>query len=702
MGEYGGLGIDGARKAFLNRNGDLVIGGSIMSGQGLDVSEATRGDYDMWMIKVDTLNGNPIMDKRYGSSNIDHMYTMVEDSAGDIYWVGNTEGPPSGDLTQAAFGSRDILVLKTDANGNLIWERRFGTSDLDYSVDAVIVSGGIVIGGGSYGGIEGSKSEISRGDGDIWLIKIDPNGNQVWDKTLGGSGDEDCWGITVDCKGNLILGSYSDSGIGGEKSEAQRGAGDYWMIWTDPNGNLIQEKTLGGSMVDWFTDVNIMPDGSYLAAGVSQSSQNGEKSESSRGFLDMWIVRMDIKADFNQSADTVCLGETINFTDLSNTLTQTWAWDFGDGNGSTQTSPAHFFSAPGTYTVRQTVQRDCLEPDFFERQVTILPQQGPPTFRDTLICDPLALIIGSAPLPGFQYLWSPQLDNGGPIDNPLQAYLPESDGVYILNWDNGFCSGADTFSIDLMLFEADLEDTAFCPGDSLLLTITAEPTASFQWQPAFLLDDPFSQSPMFVTDSGLAGQTFPFQVNIQYGYCQKTESATVTVYPEPTADFSAQPLTAETATPITFINQSLNASQFEWDMADGTIYSTFSPVHAYAFDGIYPVWLVAQNQFGCKDSTALEIEIKSPPLLFMPNAFTPNGDGLNDHLTYWERNMGEFKLLIFNRFGQIIFSTNSPLEYWDGNFQGKPAQEGLYLWKVVAKTIYGEDFRASGSVLILR
>jgi gliding motility-associated-like protein len=175
------------------------------------------------------------------------------------------------------------------------------------------------------------------------------------------------------------------------------------------------------------------------------------------------------------------------------------------------------------------------------------------------------------------------------------------------------------------------------------------------------------------------------------------------------ANFTSFPSEQQITNPVfEFQNQSINATSFEWDFGDSTSnsYQTH-PSHSYENVGEYTVILIASAQDGCSDTAVNVIRVKDDVLIYVPNTFTPDGDGLNEVfipmlLSGYDRNKGyEFK--IYNRWGENIFSTFEAGVGWDGTFQGKPVQDGTYTWIINFKSsANNEIFNYSGHIILLR
>lgn len=166
--------------------------------------------------------------------------------------------------------------------------------------------------------------------------------------------------------------------------------------------------------------------------------------------------------------------------------------------------------------------------------------------------------------------------------------------------------------------------------------------------------------------------------------CMGYDSITVTITlpPPPRAAFAINPLKAYLNTPVNFINQSAHAVSYKWYEAGRLLATSEDLVHRFATAGKHCLTLVATNKCGDQDSVSHCLELTGDPVVFVPNAFSPNGDGLND---VFRIEGGNFKLIafdIYNRYGQRIFNAHHASKGWDGTFNGKPCDVGTYFYYI--------------------
>lgn len=196
------------------------------------------------------------------------------------------------------------------------------------------------------------------------------------------------------------------------------------------------------------------------------------------------------------------------------------------------------------------------------------------------------------------------------------------------------------------------------------------------------------------------------------GLCTTTQSITdmIEVYSLPVANFEFQSTDLSADNPTTSLNNlSSNYTSSFWDFGDGNTSNENAPEHTFPLDegGSYEVTLWVENEGGCRDSIRKEIRIKNPELTyFVPNTFTPDGDQFNQYFKPVMANGFEpasYRLEIYNRWGELIFTTNDLNVGWDGTYQNKQVKSGIYVWKLYfSNAEYDENYERIGQVSVLR
>ena len=174
------------------------------------------------------------------------------------------------------------------------WDKTIGGSDIDnFSSVQQTTDGGYIIGGTSYSNISGLKSQNSYNSNDFWIIKLDANGNKQWDKTIGGSASDLLRTVQQTSDGGYILGGSSSSGISGDRTSSSKGNLDYWIVKLDQNGNKLWDRAFGGSNFNHFRCLQQTADGGYILGGYSDSPVSGDKTQASQGVSDFWVLKLD-------------------------------------------------------------------------------------------------------------------------------------------------------------------------------------------------------------------------------------------------------------------------------------------------------------------------------------------------------------------------------------------------------------------------
>jgi gliding motility-associated-like protein len=182
------------------------------------------------------------------------------------------------------------------------------------------------------------------------------------------------------------------------------------------------------------------------------------------------------------------------------------------------------------------------------------------------------------------------------------------------------------------------------------------------------------------------------------------------VFPIPDAAFTPTPNPASVLDPnVTMVNQSSpDVAFWYWNFGDGDTLSplTPSPTHAFpsASPGVYTTTLIVASLNGCVDTTSRTIEIGPEFTFYIPNAFSPNGDGVNDEFFGKGIGINKFELYIFDRWGNMIFYADDINKHWDGraNRGAEMAQQDVYVWKVRLTDVFDRRHNYIGTVTIVK
>jgi gliding motility-associated-like protein len=188
------------------------------------------------------------------------------------------------------------------------------------------------------------------------------------------------------------------------------------------------------------------------------------------------------------------------------------------------------------------------------------------------------------------------------------------------------------------------------------------------------------------------------------GSCNKQDSSqfTISVKDGPVAAFTFSPNPAQENTPTQFTNGSIGAVSYKWSFGDGDTSSLVNPLHQFNATGNYNTCLAAINEFGCIDTVCQNVPAIVLPLLDVPNAFSPNGDGKNDQVRVRGFGIGKMMFRIYNRWGQVVFETADPNQGWDGRFKGTPQPVDVYAYTLDVQFTDGTKKTKQGDITLLR
>ena len=224
--------------------------------------------------------------ENYGGFQNEASNSLIQTSDGGFLSVGYSRS--SNLMLSQNWGKSDFWIIKVDEFGALEWEKNYGGSENDIATDAVQTpDGGFIVVGGTVSfdvDVSGNK-----GFEDVWVIKINENGSLEWSKTFGGSQNEKAEAIEPTSDGNYVIAGYSDSND--DDVDSNNGDFDFWLLKINGNGDLIWENNYGGSLSDWGFDVKQMADGGFLMVGSTFS--NDVDVSINNGFYDYWVIKTD-------------------------------------------------------------------------------------------------------------------------------------------------------------------------------------------------------------------------------------------------------------------------------------------------------------------------------------------------------------------------------------------------------------------------
>ena len=247
-------------------------------------------------------------------------------------------------------------------------------------------------------------------------------------------------------------------------------------------------------------------------------------------------------------------------------------------------------------------------------------------------------------------------------------------------------------------------DTTICAGTQGNLSVSSYSGGTgnidFDWGPGG-----YSGASTWYTSDTLEGTSGSSMYTVTAeDSCGVTDTDSMQVdLSTPIAKFETRSKVQETGSPIHFISRSLNAEQHFWDFGFEDYRSQASDtVLSYPEPGDHEVMLAVRDDIGCTDTTKERIRIDPPFDLYVPNAFTPDGDGINDIFRGHGAGIDSYHMQIFNRWGKMIYQTKKVNGGWDGTVDGEPAPTGVYVYKFTVKGENGETQNVKGHVNLIR
>ena len=685
----GGASADGAYSIITSDDDVIVAGGTTSSDFPVTsgtISDVYGGIADGFLVRLSPDGVTMEAGSFLGTPDYDQVYFTVADDDGALYVTGQTRGNwpilPTGVYSNPLSG-QFIAKIQPDLSGyeySTVYGS--GSSDVDISPTAFLVDvcGNVYISG--WGG-------VTNVTGSTFGLPITSDALQ---STTDGS-DFYFSVFSRDMVG-LEFATFYGGGVSNEHVDG--GTSRF-----DPNGVIYQAVCAGcGGNSDFPT----------TPGSVSQTNNS---TNCNLGVAKVQLDFSGVNADFVAVPAVVgCLPFTVNFINNS-TGAVSYQWQFGDGSGSSAEDPTHTYAATGTYTVRLIAidSNSCNIADTAFVDVLVhlddIIADFDPVVTD--LCDSVVVDFSNlttSPSPAF-YQWEFGDGDNSALENPSHTYTaPGSYTVILTATDPTSCNILDTASFTVVVSPRAI--AAYNVIDSGCAPLIFAPT-----------NNSVSINPSWQWDFGDGGSSTEFEPSYSYeapgtydvtlvltdpDACNEADTAigSVTVYPDPAAGFIADPEVGSFFQLISFTDQSSDAISWSWDFGDGGSSAQQNPEYQYDLPGEYEVCLRVTNIFGCTDTICSTIILDADSELTFPNAFSPNGDGVNDEFLPFNWGLETYLLRIYNRWGELIFETSSQDGAWDGTFKGVPQEVGTY--KVVArgKGLDGKDYFAVSDLHLVR
>ncbi|MBC3538747.1 PKD domain-containing protein [Rufibacter sediminis] len=430
-----------------------------------------------------------------------------------------------------------------------------------------------------------------------------------------------------------------------------------------PDGKIYVGK--GGGDMDGGLTIGIINNPNSL---TTSNKFNQDAMHLQGLYVDYWLpnfITSYLAAPAAISYSNICLGETTAFSAAGIGSRDSIRWFFSDpssgsANTSTTLNSDHTFTSPGTYKVSLRVYLGGSYKEL-EQQVTIkekpLVNLGP----DIKVCSNEKVELDAGE--GTPYLWS--------TGETTRKLIAKVTGDYWVEVSNGFCAAKDEIKVEI----TPLPIVNLGPDQQLCSTSPITLSVGSNNQEYKILWSTGEVTPTItVQESGL------YWAEVTNEFCKVKDEIQVSFTGLTDLLIKASSTSPKHGETISLEATGDRLTSFRWDLGDGTSSDATTPFHTYEFAGTYPITLTAYNDFGCTAEASTEVVVA--PYIFIPNIFTPNGDGKNEAFQITYNGRGPFDIKIFNRWGKQVYQAQNKDFKWDGSGYS----DGVYYYLINSET----------------
>lgn len=489
------------------------------------------------------------------------------------------------------------------------------------------------------------------------------------------------------------------------KVRAALPAGGYVMIGK-PNNTWVKPNT--PPTFDFITLPNIQISDAGIYRGFAVNS-TGCKSDTAS--INVTLNPL-VKADFTFVEAPGCEQDSVKLTDMSLGNT-TWRWEFGDGNTLMGSDPAihqnptHIYSAQGSYDIELFVTNGQCNDSITKKVIFYHPLSADFTMSADSICQNLQIdftnLSEATPATIPTYLWD--FKDGSTDYNFNTSHIFQNYGVYYVSLtitDYLGCSKThtDTLVVDSLGSASFFSDTVICNGENIKFlgdySLIGGTYAEWNFGDGHIIQDQFQIEHAFDKPG-----EYEVRLTANYRICPDTTYIQkIYVKPYPNIDLGPDTTICPQGAPVLLtdlVNSGNPAIKWRWNTETKDTSSSILARHP----GMYAVTV---EQDGCFATDT--VEVKKNCYIDIPNVFTPNNDGYNDYFLprqFLSRNVNKFNMVIYNRWGEMIFETNSLNgRGWDGKVNDKEQPNGVYVYMIKVSFANGTNENYQGNVTLLR
>lgn len=285
---YGGSGKESSEKGIPTSDGGYIAVSTTTSVDG-DLA-GLDGSGNIWVVKLNSA-GEIIWSDIYGGSGGEFGRDIIQTTDGG-YMVTGQSASNDGDVT-GAHGSADVWLLKLDDSGNIEWQKTYGGSGFDEAWNVKQTNDGGYVFLAWSNSTDGDLDSSNRGDFDLWIVKTNATGDIIWKKTYGGSDKEFADEIYQTADGGYIVSSWTYSHDGDVNDNHSDSSNDIWILKLDENGDIVWKRCYGGSSVDIFSSIQPTSDGGYVFTAVTGSTNGDLEGVNESSDDHIWTAKID-------------------------------------------------------------------------------------------------------------------------------------------------------------------------------------------------------------------------------------------------------------------------------------------------------------------------------------------------------------------------------------------------------------------------
>lgn len=711
------------------------------------------GYQDAVVFKIEADFSGLIWSSYYGGSNNDAGYSVKIDSSYNVIFAGGTasfdlNGTVGGIQPSASGGKADGYVTKINEDGDAIVQATYVGTSLYDQVFFVEVDrwDNIYIVGQSLGAMPTSPGAYSNPGSSQFIWKLNPELDATEYTTVFGNGssttDISPSAFLVDFCGNVYVSGWGGNILpGGAPTDGMPTSDD---AFDDDAGDGFNFY-----MIVLERDVESLLYGTYMGGDDSQAHVDGGTSRFDKygvvyqsvcggcgGFSDFpstagaWseenlstrcnnvLYKFDFEivpvANFEVALLEGCAPLTLTFENESND-TVNFDWEFGPGSEILEdgASPVVLFTEPGTYEVILTIEDTiCGLTDTAKKVITVYPELELEVANDTIVCDEFTYDIWANSFgAATSFIWSEDPDFGTMLnDHDMDSVItvsPTTTTTYYVKASNGWelCDLVDSVTVTFVSGAIDvLGDTTICLGDTVQLyaeNLIPEVEIDFDWAPdAYIIAEaggyasaaPPSSMYFYLTAVTDLGCTIYDSVWVEVRVLDPAS-----IYATATPDLIPEGGTSTLeAFPTGF--------DYLWVPSSG-VENPNSRVTDVTLNETR-TYTVLMTDGVCNTSAEVTVTtyeyVCGEVYIFVPNAFSPNGDNNNDELFVRGLNLEEIQFKIFDRWGELVFETNDQSVGWDGTYKGKPVDPDVYVYHLQVVCFDGQENLIKGNVTVLK